>query len=240
MNMTDKGKHIIIGVGYKAMLDDSLRRWNVEPIYLPPNPFVDKRLCWHADLSVFHPGGSDIILAPYLKESEFAQKLCEIGMNCIFADIKQSEKYPDDTQLNACSVGKYLFCSKGISYSGITDLYSHEYRIYVKQGYCGCSICVVDENSIITADRAIASAAADKGIDALLISPGHIKLDGYEYGFIGGTSFRISESCLLFTGKLDAHPDYDSIVDFLEKRNIYAKFLTEYPVFDVGSGIILG
>ncbi len=231
--------HLIIGEGYKELLDKGISSLGITPIYLPANPFVDKRLQWHADLSVFRSGGADIVLAPYLRETEFAQKMIDLGMNCIFADIKQGSKYPEDTQLNACAVGRYLFCSEGISYEGITRMYKRPFRISVKQGYCGCSICVVDENSIITADRAIAAAATEKGIDSLLISPGHIMLEGFEYGFIGGAGFRLPGDSMLFTGQFNMHPDYEKIINFLLERNISTKFLTDLPVFDIGCGVFL-
>ena len=230
---------IIIGQGYKHLLDQGLRSFNISPIYLPANPYVDCRLRWHADLSVFYPGGDSVILAPHLINTDFSSKLNDTGFKCIFADIRQGEKYPNDTQLNACAVGTYLFYSSRVSYEGIRDLYTAESRISVKQAYCGCSICVVNDNSIITADRAIALAAEKNGIEVLLISPGNVQLDGFEYGFIGGAGFKTSDNCLLFTGRLDSHPDCSKIMRFLEEREIQAKFITKKPIFDIGCGIYL-
>ena len=42
--------------------------------------------------------------------------------------------------------------------------------INVKQGYAKCSICVVSDNAIITADKGIAKAAIQNRIDVLEIT----------------------------------------------------------------------
>ena len=135
-------------------------------------------------------------------------------------------------------MGNKLFYSPGITANEITDKAGFE-LIPVKQGYCGCSICVVDANSIITADRGVAAAAARRGIDTLLIRPGHIQLEGYEYGFIGGSAFLISEDTMAFTGDISSHPDSENIMFFLEKRGIIVEKITENKIFDIGKGVIL-
>ena len=69
----------------------------------------------------------------------------------------------------------------------------------------------------------------------LEIAPGHIELEGFEYGFIGGAVFKLSKRELAFTGRLDAHPDYNNIIAFLDARGIAPIYLTDAPAFDVGS-----
>ena len=109
--------------------------------------------------------------------------------------------------------------------------------IACKQGYARCSVCVVDENSIITADRGIAAAARKNGIDVLMIRPGFIALDGFPYGFIGGAAFKIAADILSFTGTLDRHPDKAAIEDFLSAKKIKPVYITHYPIFDIGGAL---
>jgi hypothetical protein len=71
----------------------------------------------------------------------------------------------------------------------------------------------------------------------LRIAPGAVVLDGFPYGFIGGASFKISEKNLAFTGRLDGHPDCERILSFLREREIEPLFLTQEPIFDIGSAI---
>jgi len=58
--------------------------------------------------------------------------------------------------------------------------------IPVKQGYAKCSLCIVSENAVITADEGLAYTLCRAGLDVLKIIPGCIRLPGYGYGFIGG------------------------------------------------------
>jgi len=234
-----EGSYIIVGERYRPILDEGLNRLDLAPIYMPDNPNVDPKLAGHADLSVFYCGGKRLILAPHLKFSDFSYRLASLGFLPEYADIRQSAQYPYDTALNACLVGNKLFYSPGISAKEITDNRGYE-LIPVKQGYCGCSICAVDANSIITADKGIAAAAEAHGIDTLLISPGHIRLEGYEYGFIGGSGFMLYPDIMVFTGDIFSHPDAEKIVLFLKRRGIIAEKVTENKLFDIGSGIIIG
>jgi hypothetical protein len=109
--------------------------------------------------------------------------------------------------------------------------------IHVNQGYTKCSVCVVDERSIITSDFGIAAAARQNGLDVLTIRQGYIELPGFEFGFIGGSAWKLSEHALAFTGRLDDHPDKDRILDYLTARVIEPVFLTDGPIFDIGSAI---
>lgn len=237
--LPQKGGSVIIGEGYKSDLDSGLKSLGLEPLYMPANPNIDPRLSFHSDLSVLHLGGSRLMLAPHLADSDFSRCLCALGVNLIYADIKQSAVYPADTQLNVCPVGDTLFYCKGISYEPVLPYFSGKRLLTVKQGYCGCSICPIDGHSIITADRGIAIKARSVGLDVLLISPGYIELKGFDYGFIGGAAFKISHDCMAFTGAIDAHPDSESILTFLRERGIYPEFISKKPVFDIGCGIIL-
>lgn len=89
----------------------------------------------------------------------------------------------------------------------------------------------------MTADRGIGLAARKAGLEVLLIDPGHVALEGFSYGFIGGAVFKISRSKLAFTGTLDKHTSKKEILNFLENHQVEPVFLTEKPIFDIGSGI---
>jgi len=240
-NLPHDVKQLIVGEKYSSILDDSLKKLDVEPIYCPPNPFIDKRLSGHADLSVLHTGGNTVFLSSNLQNNDFANKLEEIGTKTVFPQVEMGKKYPNDSQYNICVMGNDYFCSPKVSQNSIVDYLTNNRhnRIAVKQGYCRCSICVVDYRSIITADRGIYLKAIENGIDCLLIAPGYIALDGYDYGFIGGCSFKISDRIICFTGTLDEHPDKQNILNYLSSKNVEPILLTDLPVFDIGSAVPL-
>jgi len=101
-------------------------------------------------------------------------------------------------------------------------------------------VCKVSENAIITADKSIAYESDKHGIDVLLINPGNIILDGFEYGFIGGATFLINKA-LYFTGSIDAFPENEKkkMLEFISSHNVEIRFLSDNPVFDIGSAIII-
>lgn len=240
-NLPHDVRQLVIGEKYRKLLDKSLKTLDIEPVYCPSNPYIDERLSGHADLSVLHAGGNIMFLAPYLKGSRFGDIIEETGLNTIFPEVKMSKYYPNDSCFNLCILNKSCFYAPKVSENNIVKyLIIEELKpIAVKQGYCRCSVCIVDKSSIITADRGIYSKAKENDINCLLISPGYIALDGYDYGFIGGCSFKISDNKICFTGTLDAHPDNQKILAFLDSKGVEPFFMTNLPVFDIGSAVPL-
>ena len=232
-------QHVILGQRYRSILDAPLREHGFMPIYMPDNPYIDKRLAGHADLSVFKYAANKFLLAPHLKNTAFSAALSELGAECSYSSISQSAQYPNDTQLNACCVGEYLFCAKGITDTSLLSACRNCERIYVKQGYCRCSICTVGNNAIICADAGIVSAAKEKDLECLHIVPGYIELEGFSYGFIGGASFAGSNGEIYFTGRLEKHPNGDLIQKFINSHGFDMVFLTNNTIFDIGTCIII-
>lgn len=229
-----KVQHIIIGEKYRNLLENALFTHNLESIWLKSNPYVDERLSGHADLSAAHLGKS-IILSEFLKP-------CEQIHNIIAAKYvpdPQQAVYPYDAGLNICIVGERLFYNPKTANSKLIEKCGCKQLIPVKQGYTKCSICVVDESSIITSDKRIAEAAKNAGMCALYLPEPFVKLDGFDYGFIGGASFKISADELAFTGVIDDTIIKSKIESFLCDRNIKPIYLTGKPIFDIGSAIPL-
>lgn len=239
-NLPINTETIIIGEKYAHLLKKPLHSVGLYATLVPDNPYVDRRVSGHADLSVFHAGGEYLVLAPYLKGSRFAEQFAELGANIIYADIEQHEKYPLDAQLNSILVGNRLIYNKKTTANEIVNILTNKRglrSLSSRQGYAACSSCVVDENSIITSDSGVAQMCIKDGMDVLVISPGSIKLEGFDCGFIGGCTFKISSDKLAFTGIIDSHPDKKRILAFLESHGIKPVFLTETPAFDIGGAI---
>lgn len=224
-----------IGERYRARLEAPLRALGVEALWLPDSPNVDARLAGHADLSLIHMGGDVVVCAG---DDSIVNNLTNRGFKVIRAQAP-GLKYPQDCALNACIVGNKLFHRLDVTAYEVVSAAAQLELINISQGYAKCCICVVDENSIITSDKGIARAAAKHGVGALEIAPGHIELDGFEYGFIGGASFKLSENEMAFTGRLDMHRDYYNIKSFLASRGISMVTLTDGPAFDIGSAVLL-
>ena len=231
---------VIIGEKYCNILQNGVENLGINVLPMPANPYVDARLSGHADLSVLHLGGNRLLLAPYLKGSSFSQQLRNIGADFQFADIEQSALYPNDAQMNVCILGnKVIYNPKTVSDAIVKYLTIGDRAIQVssRQGYSRCSVCVVNDNAIITADEGICRSAEAHGIDVLKIRPGYIDLLGFDYGFIGGASFKISDTKLVFTGRLDSHPDAECIIEFASLHNVKIVYITDKPAFDIGGAL---
>lgn len=152
------------------------------------------------------------------------------------AGINLRSEYPHDIAFNAACTGGYFI--HNLKYTAPPLIQCAEELgmklINVKQGYAKCSTVIVDEDAVITYDRGLAKACTRAGMDVLMVTPGHVLLPGYDTGFIGGASGRIGDT-VYFNGDLRAHPDYESIISFIEGRGLSVKWFEEWPLTDIGS-----
>lgn len=229
---------VLIGETYRNLFNSFFENKQIEPIYVPDNPSVDESLKGHVDLSVFHAGNEALFISRSIKNADFVTK---INNNCDISYVfGQKSTYPEDCNLNIAYNGSYLIfniktADKNIvSYLTKLDIAN---TVHVKQGYTKCSVCFVDDKSIITGDPGIAKACRNKGMDVLLIDDSFIKLDHFNKGFIGGSSFKPSQNELAFTGTIPDHKARNEIEEFLENKKIKAVYMREQTIIDVG-GII--
>ena len=227
---------LLIGQRYRQKLDAPLADLGADVFWLPDNPDIDPRLSGHADLSVVFP-------AP--KTSVAAQGIYPFIVNyltyrgyTVTQSGPQGASYPAVAGLCVCVVGRYTIYNSKTVDPLLAPLLT-DTRIDVPQGFTKCSVCVVSDEAIITADDVIARRASKAGIDVLHIAPGMIRLEGFDTGFIGGASFLLNEDTLAFTGTLDGHTDKDRITAFLRKHAVRPVYLTKAPVFDIGGAVTL-
>ena len=163
--------------------------------------------------------------------------MCSLGDKVFIGDADAlSDSYPGDVLYNAARVGEYFLCSEYTDKKLLYAAEKHKLKIIkLKQGYVKCNVVVVDDKHIITEDEGIAKTLKDEtDIEVLLIRRGYVKLPGYDYGFIGGTSGKIGNE-IVFNGDLSAHPDYVKIKSFAEQCGIFVRYFKEYPLSDIGS-----
>lgn len=186
----------------------------------------------HADLQLLHVGNNDIFCQCEhlcIGESELKFYIGKIS-----API--GNRYPDDVRLNCAFIGNKIICNEKTIAKEILDFaYNNDYSIInVNQGYTKCSICIVNENAVITDDESIFAAAGKFLNDVLFISKGSIGLRGYNYGFIGGCCGKIDKDKLAFNGELMSHRDFNNIIDFLNRNNIECIELCQGRLEDIG------
>lgn len=231
-------RHIIIGEKYRKVLENSLIKHDLSPIWLKNNEFVDERLSGHCDLMSVHLGGRRIAVSEFLKNSQLINNTIISELEMLTVPNPTDRAYPMDAGLNICLIGGKLIYNPNTANNLVISEINCE-MITCKQGYTKCSICVADENTIITADNKIARIAAANGIEALTVDKSLASLYGFEYGFIGGAAFKINRNKIAFTGRIKNTYERNKIENFLNKRDIEAIYLTEHELFDIGSAIPL-
>lgn len=144
--------------------------------------------------------------------------------------------YPENVKYNAAQIGNLLVHNTELTDPVILET-AQKFGmdlLHVKQGYTKCNLVVVDDRSVITSDPGIASALEKHGVDVLSISRGHVILQGFPYGFLGGASGRIGGE-IIFNGDLSVHPDFERILEFIGRCGLQTVYFKEYPLEDIGS-----
>ena len=194
----------------------------------------------HPDITILKINDNNIIVAPNVYDY-YSKKLCPLGFNIIKGNSLIKSKYPYNIAYNVAIFGKYAIHNLKYTDKKVLEFLDKNNftKINVKQGYCKCSICIVDENSIITSDEGIYKEVIKHDIDCLLIDKGHIDLFDLSYGFIGGCSGLISKDDLIFFGDISKHPNYNEIKKFVENKNKNIISLSDEKLLDLGSLIPL-
>lgn len=157
------------------------------------------------------------------------------------------EHYPGNIIYNALCTGSYFIHNLKYTSTGLLEHIRRLYQdsplieVHVPQGYTRCTCLAVDDRSFITSDMGTAKALSARGCDVLLIRPAHIRLPGFDYGFIGGTAGNLivdGKKTIVFNGDISKHPDYKKIAAFIKDRCIDIMYFSEYPLEDIGSILI--
>lgn len=194
----------------------------------------------HADLGICIVSSEKAVCPPDSYDY-YRKKLSPYGFSIIKGRTSLDSHYPKDSAYNVCVVGKKCFLNKNVCDGLLLDILTSEgYEIInVKQGYTKCSVCPIDENSIITADSSVAKAAKEQKMDVLLISNNNIELTGYDNGFFGGCCGLSDKHTLLVNGEIRYLSQSTVVLEFLNKKRITVKELKKGPLTDIGSIIPL-
>ncbi|MDU3457236.1 MAG: hypothetical protein E7F47_04975 [Peptoniphilus harei] len=143
-------------------------------------------------------------------------------------------KYPGDILLNAFAFKKIFIHNLKHTDQVILDYYKNRgYELVnIKQGYAKCS-CLVTEDFVITSDGGIYESLRDL-IPIYKIDHGQIKLQNFNYGFIGGASGVLGKK-IFFTGDLSHHSSYEEILKIINEYDYEIEILYKDPIEDYGT-----
>ena len=236
--MSDKKNTLaLLGEDAPQEIADALRALGFSVLRLPCDARLATPVRSHADMLMLPVGKVVFTSSEYLSVAEDIFKALEsLGYETVSCNAEIRSDYPHDVAFDAL-VLKSAIIARLDSLPDEIKTYATNLGISLldsKQGYAKCSVCIVDDNSIITADLGIADKAKKAGIDVLTVTPGHVTLEGYDTGFIGGAS-GLCRDTVYFCGNSDRHPDADSIRAFCQKHGKQVVSLSDGELFDVGT-----
>ena len=217
-------KASLIGEGFNII---EMPSWN--RLQLPVSAHPDMLLFVAKKQIITHKDYFDIAKKQFETLSTYEYEIT-------LSDEEISSKYPHDILFNSVEIGDHIFAKESHTSKHIIEYNNRSGKMFinVKQGYAKCSVAKVSDNAAITSDLSLYKAMLNKGIDVLLISDGNVRLDGYDYGFIGGCTGLYCDK-LYFMGNLELHPDSEKIKSFCKKHKRSPISLSNEPLFDGGS-----
>lgn len=159
------------------------------------------------------------------------------------ADCRKTvgKNYPENVRLNCMYFNNKLYGKLSAVDPMVLEFCAENNieTVNVNQGYTRCSTLAVGDKAAITADKSIEKALKSHGADVLLISAGRIRLDGFDYGFIGGAGFTDC-GITYFFGDVSQHPDYEKIRAFCRKYNSNIEIICpSEPLTDIGGVVVI-
>ena len=230
--------NVIIDYRASQATFDALLKMGFNIIKTPEIDFVYDAISGHPDIMLHKISANEVVCEPRVYDY-FHLKLPEMKITKGASFLKAI--YPYDIAYNVCSVSNKIFCNIPNTEKEILKRYDEMGFdiIHVNQGYTKCSICVVSDNAIITADKGICKAAEKNRIDVLMVDDKDIKLKGFEHGFIGGATGLISKNKLAVNGNIERHREYIKIINFCKKYNVEVISLNDGEITDLGSIIAM-
>lgn len=197
---------------------------------------IASEIAYHPDMVLF-PLADDTYVAEPTVFPYYAKMLSPYGVKLVQGETVLTGNYPMDIAYNIAKVGNHVIGKYSSTDAVIKTCLTEQNVTYinVSQGYAKCSACVVNEESIITADMSIYQNAVKHGLDALLIEAGGIRLPGYSYGFIGGAGGLLENKTFLFFGDITEHKNYREIQQFFDKKQVRLTWIKNLPLTDVGT-----
>lgn len=238
--------YILIGEPGFNRYAEILSGYDFIPFPIFEDPDLNKTVRTHADTLIFSNGHI------HITNDIIAGRIPEVIRNgfTVVSELPHGG-YPTDTVFNALPIGRYLFARLASLAPSVRKIAEGNGMtlINVNQGYARCStLALPGARAAITADAGMARAMQSVGIDVLEIRPGHIALEGCDYGFIGGASFVYEpQNCcslshfgryVYFFGDIRRHPDGEAIIKFIENHG-YDILNLGGELTDFGSAVVI-
>lgn len=213
---------------------NTLKKHNINVIKTKPHSKLYEAINSHPDMQIQHIKDNIFVceksLFDYYKSALPDAKI-------IKGNSELEEKYPNDINYNSAVINNYVFHNLKYTDSKLLEYYNSNGAklINIKQGYSKCSVCILNENAIITSDLNIAKKAEKLGINALYIEPYEIRLKSMSNGLIGGICGLIDKDLLAINGNIEKIVQGKQFLDFCKKNQTNVLYLNNDIPEDIGS-----
>ena len=243
MNKNTNYPLFLIGENSNLNIIEKIKKLGFQPLILPSDKRLPTPTQSHADMLLFLIDNCIFCNKDYFESNaDIFNLISNYGYTVIPCDFKVTDVYPHDISLNQALIGRYIIGNQKYCAAEILDYANKNGYFYLqtKQGYAKCSTLILNEKAIITADDSIINTAKKLDIDVLKIQNGanEIKLHGYNYGFIGGTS-TVYNNTIYFFGNIELHQNGKEILRFCQDRGFSTVSLSESALTDLGGAFIL-
>lgn len=217
-----------------ARLEKYLEGCRVVP--LAPDAVLSAPEAFHPDMILSCVDGDIICSDEYLAKSERLRAICgEFGIGIYTDRYERASDYPRNVAFNALVTDGFVMCKKSSASKIMLEKCGKRDIIDIKQGYAACSTLYCG-GVAVTSDPSVATALSSFGVEVLKIGAGHIHLEPYDYGFIGGASVVVGDTVFTF-GELTCHPDCVAISAFLTGVGMKILPLFDGELYDFGSAV---
>lgn len=223
-------KYVIVAENFSEDSAEKLKKYG-EVVRTRANKNLLKGLDTHPDILVHPLPNGDLVVDR--DNLEYYKKIFP-DKKILPSHSSLSKKYPKDVPLNAFTFKNYFIHNLKFTDKVLLDYYKNSgyQMIDIKQGYGKCS-CLVTEDFIITSDGGIYESLRDF-IPIYKINHGEIRLQNFNYGFIGGASGALGKK-IFFTGDFSHHSSHEEILKIIKKYNYEIEILSKDPIEDFGS-----
>ena len=228
-------KYVIVAENFPEDSAEKLKKYG-EVVRTRANKNLLKGFDTHTDILVHPlPNGDFVVDRDNL---EYYKKIFP-DKNIIPSHSSLSKKYPKDIPLNAFTFKNYFIHNLKYTDKVLLDYYKNSgyQMIDIKQGYTKCS-CLVTDDFVITSDGGIYESLKDF-IPIYKIKHGEIRLQNFNYGFIGGASGVLGKK-IFFTGDFSHHSSHEEILKIIKKYGYEIEILSKDPIEDYGSIFFIG
>ena len=226
---------VIIDMTASVEILNSLKQNGVRYYLSCKHPKLPEPVSTHPDMQIHFIDNKTAVVAPEV--FDYYNELIGDDVEVIKGNTELSGTYPLDCAYNVTRLGKFIIGNLSYMDTKIKQMYQDRgfEFIHINQGYSKCTVCVVDDNSVITEDEGVCRAITPHNISVFKINSGTVELDGFDYGFIGGASGFISEKVLAFCGNPSTESYFESMEEYIKSKSVDIIYLSSTKLKDYGS-----